>query len=210
MVLDERERTAKRQLIEKNREKKELEQLINQLKESLPNLPINQVKIFVDKISNSYCQWIDSPIKMDSNFRFQDPPEQLNVLMTPIFARTFAFLISLDEFKKINIDDLKKSVFSSTGWLQIQILKTIHRIDTENSILLVETDPAQEIPSKIDGIPLNKIGLDKNLINDLKNLAESFGQIQMTTEEISLLSAAILFPQNLIQKVCFFLAFFFC
>uniref|UniRef100_A0AC34QB30 Uncharacterized protein n=1 Tax=Panagrolaimus sp. JU765 TaxID=591449 RepID=A0AC34QB30_9BILA len=200
LVLDERERTAKRQLIERNREKKELEQVVNQLKESLPVLPINQVKLLVDKVSNAYCQWIDPPMKMDPNFRFQDPAEQLNGLMTPILARTFAFLMSLDGFGKLDIDDLKKAVFSSTGWLQVQVLKTIHRIDTENAVLLVETDPAQGTPPKTDGIPLGEIRLDKLLINDLKNLAESFEQIQMTLEEISLLSAAILFPQDLTQK----------
>jgi len=200
LVLDEQERNAKRQLIERNREKKELDQLMNQLKESFPCLPINEVKSLVDTMTESYCRWIDPVLKMDSNFRFQDPMEQFNSLMAPILARTFAFLKSLDGFKNLDLDQLKEIITSSNGWLEVQVLKAIHKIDVENWIFMIEEDPSQGSPTQKYGIPLGDLRFERNVIDDLKRIAESFSTLQMTTEEIALLSTVMLFSESLIEK----------
>ncbi|KAE9552356.1 hypothetical protein FO519_004439 [Halicephalobus sp. NKZ332] len=200
LVLDEQERNAKRQLIEKNREKKELDQLMGLLKESFPCLPINEVKSIVDNVSEAYCKWIDPSLKMDSNFRFQDPVEQFNSLMTPTLARTFAFLKSLEGFSSLDLNQIREIMTSSNGWLEVQILKTIHKIDVENWLLLIEEDAPQGSPPRSPGVPLGNLRFEKNFIDDLKRISESFSNLQMTTEEIALLSAVILFPESLAEK----------
>lgn len=200
VVLDEQERNAKRQLIEKNREKKELDQLMNQLKDSFPCIPINEVKSIVDTVTEAYCRWIDPALKMDSHFRFQDPMEQFNSLMTPLLARTFAFLKNLDGFKNLDLDQLQEVITSSNGWLEVQVLKAIHKIDVENWIFLIEEDLPQGSPSQKYGIPLGDLRFEKNVIEDLKRISESFSSLQMTTEEIALLSTVMLFSEALVEK----------
>uniref|UniRef100_A0AC35FKU3 Nuclear receptor n=1 Tax=Panagrolaimus sp. PS1159 TaxID=55785 RepID=A0AC35FKU3_9BILA len=198
LVLDEQERSAKRQLIERNREKKELDQLTVQLKKSYPILPINEFKTLVDKVSKAYCTFIDIPLQMGPHFRFTDPAEQFSSLMILLLTRSFGFMKAFDGFQSIS---LEQNVDFIIGCLQIQILRTIHRIDSDSGNLIVENENVpKNSKTKNSEMPLSDFRLEKGFLEDLKSLAESFEVMQLTIEELALLSAFFSFPKSLTDQ----------
>ena len=204
LVLDETERKAKRKLIERNREKKGLDHLTSKYKRSCPVLPINELKTTVDKVAKAYCSWIDPPLIMSPHFRFTDPAEQFSSLMVMVLTRSFGFMKAFDGFQSIS---LEQNLDFISGCLQVRILRTLHRIDSDTGNLLVESETLINSPKQhLNGIPLSDFQMDKTFMKDLKNLAESFQILQLTTEELALLSAIFSFPKSLIERVGFLAA----
>uniref|UniRef100_A0A914YAR0 NR LBD domain-containing protein n=1 Tax=Panagrolaimus superbus TaxID=310955 RepID=A0A914YAR0_9BILA len=199
LVLDEQERSAKRQLIEKNREKKELDQLTSQLKKSYPTLPINEFKTLVDKVSKAYCISLDIPLQMGPHFRFTDPPEQFSSLMVLLLTRSFGFMkAAFNGFESIS---LEQNVDFIIGCLQVQILRTIHRFDIDSGNLIIENENvSRNSNAKNSEMPLSDLQLEKSFLEDLKSLAQSFEVMQLTIEELALLSAFFSFPKSLIDQ----------
>lgn len=107
VVLNEVERCAKRELIERNRERKELEKVQTHLRRfqiyyNTPQLSNIQTQL-INKLTSTYCKEIDVSLQMDADFALQDSFEQFNSLLKEILQRTFNFASSIPFFNKVNV-----------------------------------------------------------------------------------------------------------
>ncbi|VDK66709.1 unnamed protein product [Gongylonema pulchrum] len=71
LVLNETERQAKRNLIQENRTKRELERIRALIKATSLSSRQEEFKATIDQITASYCRIIDVPLRVVNNDRFQ-------------------------------------------------------------------------------------------------------------------------------------------
>lgn len=110
MVLNEVERCAKRQLIERNRERRQIEKLQARLRrQSQPTTGSSVVMVdpFVDSaliklLAAEYCAQLDVPLALHGDFQFLDMAEQFKLLLMEILRRTYGFASSLQIFKNVS------------------------------------------------------------------------------------------------------------
>uniref|UniRef100_A0A915DYQ9 Nuclear receptor domain-containing protein n=1 Tax=Ditylenchus dipsaci TaxID=166011 RepID=A0A915DYQ9_9BILA len=205
LVLNEVERGTKRKLIERNRERRKIEKIQNQLRrsQSLSDSGLGGSKggiedvALVNALTTSYCNQMDVPLQMDSNFAFQDPSEQFNSLLKEILRRTFSFANSVELFTKLKPEEQECLLVKNRGWLEIQLLRAIHQVDVVDKCLV--TGANSETSSS--RTPLNEFCIEPTkLVHDLYTLAESFQKLQLDNSQLAVLSAIFVFQAEFLPE----------
>lgn len=184
LVLNEGERRAKRALIQHNRERKELLQQLEKIRKLAPARNLNDYQSLIQRVTAEYCKHIDAPLKMDSNFPFDDPAEQRHKLILEIFKRTFQFASTMEFFQKISTSDPATSVKFMGAWMEVQLLLVAHRIDIVDGVL---------VDGNGDRTKLDDFHLEPQLAKDLLLLAQLFRKLDLDNAQLAILSLALLY-----------------
>uniref|UniRef100_A0A0N5BY31 Nuclear receptor domain-containing protein n=1 Tax=Strongyloides papillosus TaxID=174720 RepID=A0A0N5BY31_STREA len=189
-VLNDNERTAKRQLIKENRERKKLEQIyeIFQKKSSLTDL--ESFEPLYKTITYSYCNIIDVPLKADHHHRSDDENIKWQCIMAPIIRRTLAFARSLDAFTSLTTDE-QQLLLSKESWLEIQLLRFLHQYDSEKRCFVSIETGKKIYPSEIQ--------INETFMRDMLNLAEAFNKLQFDNAQLAMISAIFIINPDIIE-----------
>lgn len=164
VVLDEPERSAKRELIERNRFFKALRVVQQKVRrwELDPSMvsaeETSRIDTLCRRMAKAYCREMDDPMELYEtvDFRLMDATEQFNALLRQILTRTYAFVSEAPLFEKVQEkearfhqfffsflqltnDDQEVLLVRNRAWFEIQLLRLIHRIDAENTPELLES-----------------------------------------------------------------------
>src|SRR5690348_15517888 len=103
VVLNEVERCAKRQLIQNNRQRRQIEKVQCLLRRrSLPTRTEGVDQELIKSLTREYCRILDEPLVLTEHFPYLDPIEQFNSLLKEILSRTYSFAASVGVFKEVS------------------------------------------------------------------------------------------------------------
>uniref|UniRef100_A0A914EBW3 Uncharacterized protein n=1 Tax=Acrobeloides nanus TaxID=290746 RepID=A0A914EBW3_9BILA len=195
LVLSEPERYAKRALILKNRQRKELEKIQAKVRQrTTARLVLESHRKMINELTSAYCSRVDMPLKLSPEFDRMDSSEQITSLVATLLSNAFNFALSMEVFRELNEVDQKQVIIGRTGWLELYLLHVVHQIDIEDGCL-VPMDKNQP------RVHFSDLELNRDFLNALLALAESFQKLQLDNAQLALLSATFLIqpeylPQN--------------
>ncbi|CEF68296.1 Nuclear hormone receptor, ligand-binding, core domain and Zinc finger, nuclear hormone receptor-type domain and Steroid hormone receptor family and Thyroid hormone receptor family and Nuclear hormone receptor, ligand-binding domain and Zinc finger, NHR/GATA-type domain-containing protein [Strongyloides ratti] len=173
-VLNDNERTAKRQLIKENRERKKLEHIyeVFQKKSSLTDL--ENVPLKIDHLPGA---------EKDDNLKW-------HCVMAPIIKRTLSFARTIEVFTSLSLDE-QELLLSKESWLEIQLLRLLHQYDPEKKCFFsVETGKK---------IYPHEIQINETFMRDMQNLADSFIKLQFDNSQLAMISAIFIINPDVID-----------
>uniref|UniRef100_A0A0K0EDF5 Nuclear receptor domain-containing protein n=1 Tax=Strongyloides stercoralis TaxID=6248 RepID=A0A0K0EDF5_STRER len=191
-VLNDNERTAKRQLIKENRERKKIEQIyeIFQKKSSITDL--ESFEPLYKMITFSYCNTIDVPLKIDYLPGVENNENiKWHCIMAPIIKRTLSFARSLEVFTSLTVDE-QELLLSKESWLEIQLLRLLHQYDPEKKCFVSFETGKKIYPDEIQ--------INKTFMRDMQNLADSFIKLQFDNSQLAMISAIFIINPDIIDN----------
>lgn len=108
MVLNEIDRNAKRELIEKNRERKSIEKIQLRIRRwnLFENSENEEFKQIIVSLTKDYCTKIDISLNLNFEFLLMDSNKQFLLLFKEILERTFNFVNEIDFFNKVFLKNI--------------------------------------------------------------------------------------------------------
>lgn len=98
VVLSEAERCAKRALIARNRERKELERIRARVRHATTRRFVDDHRPLINELTSAYCNRVDVPLELDAR---ADPAEQYTTMVATLLSRTFNFAMATKFFSDV-------------------------------------------------------------------------------------------------------------
>lgn len=198
MVLNEIERCAKRQLIERNRQTKQIRAKLSHWDELAWAINVSEVRSLIDETTAQYIRHVDSPLTGENKLIFRDK----NMLRLMLILRAWQFGQSVealttgkfDSIDRPKFDTLDTSTQTSTNedlknnvltrsWFELLLLNVIGRLDVEGGRLRTLDS------TSIESLTLDELELQPQFLKEICALASSASEF--TTEQLAIMSAVL-------------------
>lgn len=189
LVLNETERFLKRKLIERNRMKREMEDIVKVMKSH--SLMEQRVRFepMIQSITTSYCRYIDVPIQFCFEANADDSTIQQSnwsSLISILIRHVIDFIKCIRIYEALSEDE-RCALIDNTGWLEVMLLRFIHQFDPVESCLILP-----------DGrnFPKSDLKTDSEYTEVMAELlaqAKSFSTLQLDNRQLALLSALFIY-----------------
>ncbi|CAD5118104.1 DgyrCDS6843 [Dimorphilus gyrociliatus] len=191
LVLNEKQRVAKRKLIEDNRERRRQEQTVQstrvkqQHENCIHDCLTNEDKILIAEIMKAYSQTNTSQnyiipereILGRERMGSADPKlwKHLAEVMTPSIIRVVEFAKKLPGFNQLDLDD--QILLLKSSCMEIMCLRAAYKYDVRNGLSIMDGE-------KDSGFTL--------LIEPIREFAIGLSKLQLDDTEVALLAAVLL------------------
>ncbi|KAI6184922.1 Zinc finger and Nuclear hormone receptor domain containing protein [Aphelenchoides bicaudatus] len=177
LVLNELERSAKRQLIERNRQSKMVRSRLNHWDSTCWSLKHEDLQLLADQLARLYIRHLEAPL-------VETPlVNEPNMLRLMLVLRAWQFgqeVEAIDSTVEPNAD-LKQSVLSTT-WFELLLLGILGRLDVQGNQL-------RALDLEQPSIDLNELDLQPEFVGQLFALAHATSEL--TTEHLAVMSALL-------------------
>uniref|UniRef100_A0A914UZP3 Uncharacterized protein n=1 Tax=Plectus sambesii TaxID=2011161 RepID=A0A914UZP3_9BILA len=184
LVLNENQRTAKKQLIKENRERKEIEKIREHLKATAFNEPVtDEDRSLVASITESYCRTIDG----ERSVRTTEPHPAANwqSVITPLIKVCIDFAKGVPLFRQLNTND-QKVLMGNCCWLELLLLHISQQYDEEHSTLILASGRGVGVEE------LKKDAAMGALLLPLLRFSAFMCRLQMDNSEVALVAALLI------------------
>lgn len=168
------ERRAKRQLIQRNRESRQIRAHLIHWDSSRWNQMTPDYRRIIDECTREYIRHLDSPLVGENNVVFRDP----NMLRLVLILRAWQFGQSIGELVRVNPDE----TVLSKAWFELLLLNLMSRLD-------VTKDEVRPLNPEARPAELSKLDLEAEFLGELSALAGMTSEL--TTEQLAILSAIL-------------------
>ncbi|XP_052237901.1 thyroid hormone receptor beta-like [Dreissena polymorpha] len=198
LVLNEKQRTAKRKLIEENRERRKEEQVKTKPTESPPlndtlsdqdRGMICEVVTAYEYTSGKVQNTKHKPEYEGAEIQTQDPEswQQLAEAMTPSIVKVVEFAKGVPGFTELNVDD--QICLLKACCMEVMCLRAACRFDPEHETLFLH-----------NGVNLNKSQIHEEgvavLVEPIFDFAMGLSKLKLDKAEVALLAAILLIQSD--------------
>ncbi|XP_052814170.1 thyroid hormone receptor beta-like [Mya arenaria] len=197
LVLNEKQRTAKRRLIEENRERRKEEQDVPKVRETSPSNDAltDQDRGLICEVVTAY-EYTSGKIQNSSNkesladvrseIQPQDPI-QLAEAMAPSIVKVVEFAKGVPGFTELNVDD--QILLLKACCMEVMCLRAACRFDPDTDILYLHNG------TKLHKSEINQRGVAV-LIEPIFEFAMGLSKLKLDKAEIALLAAVLLMQSD--------------
>uniref|UniRef100_A0A158R507 Nuclear receptor domain-containing protein n=1 Tax=Syphacia muris TaxID=451379 RepID=A0A158R507_9BILA len=190
LVLNDTERDLKRKLIEHNRMRREMEEIIKVMKANSLLEKRSCYEPMIQIITSSYCKNIDIPIQCMPLFLYGrhgfGRRQSWSALVTILIRRVIDFIRCIEVYDTLSDTD-KCALMDNTGWLEVMLLRFVHQFDPVESCLILPR--GREFPRSD---PRTNYFYTEAM-KELLALAKSFSGLQLDNRQLALLSALFIY-----------------
>ncbi|KAI6193703.1 hypothetical protein M3Y96_01046900 [Aphelenchoides besseyi] len=195
LVLNEMERSAKRELIERNRKTKQIRQSFSHWDFRLPtNRNANEFDELIVGITSAFIKFIDSPQEIENNM--QSSQEDGAQRLIPLL-RVWYFAQAIQRHlnaQTLSPNDLLQLVSAEHGWFDLIFLDLVSRCDSDERTINRPNYGREDLGQLVD-----KLQIDQDLADEFCALAAI--RPELTDEQWAVLGALMIFDSNRLPEV---------
>ncbi|CAD5206312.1 unnamed protein product [Bursaphelenchus okinawaensis] len=190
LVMEPAERKAKRELIERNRQCREVERHLSD-SEFIGIYPLtSESENLMNGLAKNYYQCLVTELALGEDFKYKDLGEQTATLLVTMFNRCIRFCSTVEGIEQLSKVYIMKQCYAR---LDVELLDLFTRVDVAQRTVTKRSVSEGDIVSIVK---LDSLGFSPVLVDDFLQVTRYFQRLQMDDQQLALLASLMLLEKG--------------